>query len=291
MLFGTTGAFLLPIDVVSCPYNKQGTPYHGGYFEVVLQCQAPDTLSGINELDQSSVDCDDDMCRFQFLAQTIKVLVVEGESGIAGLVSAAFGDELFYRMVSAETVEQALEYLGGEIRYAVCVLDVGMMSPCIEEFHLIKRFSSRTAFVALSGCDSLEKGFTARQAGAKAAMCVQSIGGGILKNRVDNVFLHGILDPPCAEGDSVIQKAALTFERHGPKSVAQWAQKLEVSETYLRRKYAQKCGVNPKLVLFLHTLYSMALRTSKPHPAVARRIKRYEILYRTRRDDIDQYLG
>ncbi|MBD3315448.1 MAG: hypothetical protein GF344_06645 [Chitinivibrionales bacterium] len=229
--------------------------------------------------------------KFSFLDETIPALLVSGELSISKFIDDAFSEAPAYKLVTVHDVQHARALLNNGKRRALCILDVGMRSESTSEFRLIKDFVHDTIFIAVSSANSMEKGFEACRAGARLALCTKGLSADRFRRKANHEFLHSLLYPPRAEGDTIIRCAAKAVESFRPRNVNAWADSLNMSDTYLRRRYTLRCGITPKLVLFLHTLYALALKKSRPLESGIRRTNRFEAFYRKHQKQIEKYLN
>ena len=111
----------------------------------------------------SNMDC-------TFFERSIEVLIVDDDPCILDLHEECLSRYKMYSVSKASCAKEANEIFLSKRRIHVCLLDLGITDMDRDEYYLLKKFSLKTSFIVVTGRDSLEEGFKARNLGAYAAI-------------------------------------------------------------------------------------------------------------------------
>jgi len=196
---------------------------------------------------------------YVYLEKSIKILAVDDEPYILDIYGAYLKDFPLFTIDTADTVAEAQELMQKDGGYDVCIFDLGMAEGKKDEFFFLKKYAQRLPFVVVTGTTSTSKGFNSRLYGAYNIISKIDATRTVLIKEICDAFLWSLIKPYGTKQHPFFEKAAQICLENFPENVHVWAERLDVSGSYLRRLYMEFYELRPKYVLFLYDLYKHAL--------------------------------
>ncbi len=198
---------------------------------------------------------------FSSLKETVSILAVDTDLGTLESYRRIFSAHLLYRIVTVSSAREAQSIIQSGIPLHLCVLDLGISDLNNDEFYLIREYSNRLPFVIISGTESAEKSFKARDIGAKEFISkpvdTQSI---LFWEKLSDTFLNHTIYPDISAGNPQMKKILQTICVKNSWNFSALANEANVSEAALRKIWYAHCAFAPMKVLFVYRLYKAAFR-------------------------------
>ncbi|KMQ51036.1 hypothetical protein CHISP_1959 [Chitinispirillum alkaliphilum] len=194
---------------------------------------------------------------FEFLRESIRVLVVEDNPQSYTLVEAVLENSPLYKIEQAVSSADAAKKFSNSNRLHVCLLDLGMTDIDNDEFYILRRYNTCCPILVFTGSGSPGKGAESVFLGARAVIEKKSpFDTSHFLKTVNHWALMGILNKSYDEKNWTTLSLAtkILFEK-APHSVTEWADYIGITDRQLRNLWG--CGA--KSVLHLFHLYSNAL--------------------------------
>jgi DNA-binding NarL/FixJ family response regulator len=196
---------------------------------------------------------------YYFLDKTVSVLIVDDDTGVLSLLSDLLAPMGIYSVQTAHSTGEAEPILASPERIHLCVLDLGLRDQDNDEFYLLRKYSSRVAFVVFTGSTSPAKGFAACAQGAKAIIekSPEFNPGGFIQ-KVNTFALLNVINPRYSFNRDTLSNATDILFEHGPKYVSQWALQMGITDRELRHIWTRHLGANAKVILTIYQMFSAA---------------------------------
>ena len=194
------------------------------------------------------------------LEQSIKILIVDDEWGVAEAYSEILRTYKLYEVTCAYCAKEADLLLSSSKRFHVCLFDLGLTDINNDEYYLINKYSTKISFIIVTGKDSLKKGFQSKAYGAIAAInkpidfCNLDF-----INLVNEAFFRSLIIPKdINKCKPIIKDAIESFISLRPTNIKQWAENGGIDERYLRRVWMECFNYQPRYLLWLTKVLSYA---------------------------------
>jgi len=196
---------------------------------------------------------------FYFLEKSVNILAVDDDAGVRTLITDTLKPAGVFAVQTASCGAEAERILSSSQRIHVCVLDLGLKDTAADEFHLLRRFSQRVAFVIFTGSTSPAKGFTARELGAKDIIEKSpSFDRTEFLKKISRHALLNIINPRFrTAADTLTLSTEVLFDT-SPLHVSQWAIQMGITDRELRHIWRKNLGANAKIILSIYQMYSAA---------------------------------
>jgi CheY-like chemotaxis protein len=192
------------------------------------------------------------------LKKSISILFIDDEVRQLEYYRDIVSGHALYSVQTASSAQEAQSIIASTTnRPHLCMMDLGIDDIGNDEFYLLKKFSNRVPFIIVSGSMDMERAFEASKHEAaamiaKPAQMTSEKFWGILSS----VFLDYAIYPNLnRESSSILQFCRDVLHNKDPESVTEWAALAAISDTYLRKIWAECFTYPPKLVLFLYKMY------------------------------------
>ncbi|NLD93305.1 MAG: response regulator [Fibrobacter sp.] len=210
------------------------------------------------ELDNQLPDFDKTIQHIQFLKETINICIVDDDPQLLSVYSAILQSYGLYAILPCSSVSDAELLLQSEKRIHVCIMDLGLKNGTNDEFYLLKKYSSTTSFIVVTGKESITKGFDCGKYGSQSVFEKPVDFTNIdFLNAINNAFIYSLVcgsqfHKPVLE--SIIH--ALLTEK--PSDMYEWSIHANVTEQYLRKIWNLIFGYQPKYFLWLYKTFNTA---------------------------------
>jgi CheY-like chemotaxis protein len=197
---------------------------------------------------------------YSFFERCIEILVVDDDPCILDLHEECLARHKMYNISKASCAKEANEIFLSERRIHVCLLDLGIADMDRDEYYLLKKFSTKTSFIVVTGRDSLEEGFKARNLGAYAAIKkpIKFEEPSFIHN-INDAFLQTTFKKIAGENDkSVVVDAVNILMTDKPADMKIWTEMLNVDEGYLRKIWKRYFDCQPRHMLILFNAFLKA---------------------------------
>jgi DNA-binding NarL/FixJ family response regulator len=197
---------------------------------------------------------------YYYLDNLINVLLVDDDPRILELVRQILSPLRLYAITTAATAAKAEKHLSQPARTHLCILDLGIADRERDEFHLLRRFSSRVSFIMLTGCSSPAKGFRCHELGAKSL--VEKSGdfdNDSFLRTVNRCALLNIINPRYGLVKDTLNTSTNVLFDHSPTSVSNWALEMAITDRELRNIWKKHLGANAKTILAIYQMFSAAI--------------------------------
>jgi len=201
----------------------------------------------------SNMDC-------TFFERSIEVLIVDDDPCILDLHEECLSRYKMYSVSKASCAKEANEIFLSKRRIHVCLLDLGITDMDRDEYYLLKKFSLKTSFIVVTGRDSLEEGFKARNLGAYAAIKkpIKFEELSII-HHINDAFLQTTFKKIAGENDkSVVVDAVNILMTEKPADMKIWTDMLNIDEGYLRKIWKRYFDCQPRHMLILFNAFLKA---------------------------------
>ncbi len=209
-------------------------------------------------LQQSTKFPDDPLCK------SVRILFIDDEEKQLRYYRDMVSGHALYSVSTAGNAAEAQKFLNsssGEKPH-VCVMDLGIDDIGNDEFFLLKKYASRVPFIIVSGSMDMERAFEASRLDA-AGMIAKPIQVLSEKfwNTLSTVFLNFSIYPILNSGsNSVLKFCRDVLYTEEPETVSQWATMASISDTYIRKLWAECFTYPPNYILFLYRMYKNSFR-------------------------------
>lgn len=210
------------------------------------------------ELDNQLPDFDKTIQHIQFLKETINICIVDDDPQLLSVYSAILQSYGLYAILPCSSVSDAELLLETGKRIHVCIMDLGLKNSNNDEFYLLKKYSSTTSFIVVTGKESITKGFDCGKYGSHSVFEKPVDFTNIdFFNAINNAFIYSLV---CGSQfhkpvlDSIVH-ALLTKK---PSDMSDWSIHANVTEQYLRKIWNLIFGYQPKYFLWLYKTFNMA---------------------------------
>jgi DNA-binding NarL/FixJ family response regulator len=203
-------------------------------------------------------DFDKTIQLFSFLNRTINICIVDDDPQLLSVYSEILQSYGLYLIFPCSSVSDAESLFQSGKRIHVCIMDLGLKNSNNDEFYLLKKYSSDTSFIVVTGKESIKKGFDCGKYGSQSVfekpVDFTSID---FLNAINNAFICSLVcgsrfHKPVLE--SIVQ-ALLT---KNPSDMSEWSMHANVTEQYLRKIWNLIFGYQPKYFLWLYKTFSTA---------------------------------
>ena len=157
---------------------------------------------------------------------------------------------------TAESSNQA-ECIISKWQPHICILDLGLNDVEYDEFFLLKKYARDFPFIIVSAATDIERAFTATNCGA-AGMFAKPLDFYSMEvwESFRDVFLERCILPVLENSTNpVFRECCNVLKNDLPRNVVDWANKVGITDTYLRKMWADFCCTSPKHLLFIYKLY------------------------------------
>lgn len=198
------------------------------------------------------------------LCKSVSILFIDDEEKQLQYYRDMVNGHSLYSVKTAGNAAEAQKILkggSGEMPH-LCVMDLGIDDIGNDEFFLLKKFASRVPFIIVSGSMDIERAFEASRLEA-AAMIAKPIQ--VLSEKfwstLSTVFLNYSIYPILNSGsNSVLKNCRDVLYNQEPETVSEWAAMASISDTYIRKLWAECFTYPPKYILFLYRMYKYSFR-------------------------------
>jgi CheY-like chemotaxis protein len=196
---------------------------------------------------------------FYFLDKTVNILLVDDDPGVRALVQEVLKPVGLYQVHTASSSREAEECLKQPERTHVCVLDLGLSDRENDEFYLLRRFGKRVSFVVFTGSTSPAKGFAVRALGAREIVeKTPRLDLPSFVKCLNRQSLLNVLNPRCGVVHDTVGLSTEVLIEKAPKTVAQWAIQMGITDRELRHIWRKNLGANAKIILSICQIFSAA---------------------------------
>ena len=139
----------------------------------------------------------------------------------------------------------------------ICLMDLGLTDINNDELYLPKRHSKSISLIVNSATNDIERAFMAANSGI-ARMIAKPPDFFVVDfwRLLRDVFLGWcILPVPGNATNPVFRKCCRVVKEEQPRNVSDWANRVGITDTYLRKLWSEHYFLTPKHVLFLYKLY------------------------------------
>jgi len=195
-----------------------------------------------------------------FFEGCIEILIVDDEPSILELYSEYLNQYKMYNVSKASCIKQAKDAFFLKKRIHVCIMDLGLTDINKDEYYLLNKFHFKTSFIVVTGRDSLETGFKARDFGAYAAIKKPvNFEDLSIINHINNAFLQSLIKKgTCENNKSIIIDAVNVLITRWPSNMKKWVEMLNIDEGYLRKVWIRHFGYPPRYLFFLFKTFLQA---------------------------------
>jgi CheY-like chemotaxis protein len=198
------------------------------------------------------------------LGKSVSILFIDDEEKQLRYYRDMVSGHALYSVKTAGNAAEAQKILNGGCgdKPHLCVMDLGIDDIGNDEFFLLKRYASRVPFVIVSGSMDMERAFEASRLDA-AAMIAKPIQ--VLSEKfwstLSTVFLNYSIFPILNSGSNPVLKFCRdVLYNEEPETVSEWATLASISDTYIRKLWAECFTYPPKYILFLYRMYKYSFR-------------------------------
>jgi CheY-like chemotaxis protein len=198
------------------------------------------------------------------LCKSVTILFIDDEEKQLQYYRDMVSNHAMYSVKTAGNAAEARRYLTGsdEEKPHLCIMDLGIDDIGNDEFFLLKKFASRIPFIIASGSMDMERAFEASRLDA-AAMIAKPVQVQSEKfwSTLSTVFLNYSIYPILNSGsNSVLKICRDVLYNQEPETISEWAAMASISDTYIRKLWAECFTYPPKYVLFLYRMYKYSFR-------------------------------
>jgi CheY-like chemotaxis protein len=198
------------------------------------------------------------------LCKSVRILFIDDEKKQLQYYRDMVSGHAMYSVKTAGNAAEAQKFLNGGSgdKPHLCVMDLGIDDIGNDEFFLLKKFASRVPFIIVSGSMDMERAFEASRLDA-AAMIAKPIQ--VLSEKfwgtLSTVFLNYSIYPILNSGSNfVLKNCRDVLYNEEPETVSEWAAMASISDTYIRKLWAECFTYPPKYILFLYRMYKYSFR-------------------------------
>jgi CheY-like chemotaxis protein len=194
---------------------------------------------------------------FKPLFRSVGVIFIDDNPEQLELYEDLLSEHPLFTVLTAKNAEDAQKILKSGALLHLCVLDMGINDIDHDEFYLIKKFKDKYPFIVISGSMDMEKAFKATKFGA-AGMISKPVDVTSCKfwNTLAEVFCTKAIIPALPEDANAKMKLCCDILRkYNPESVSDWAARVNISDTYLRKLWGECFTDSPKLMLLKYKVY------------------------------------
>lgn len=210
------------------------------------------------DLQQITKFPDDPLCK------SVSILFIDDEEKQLRYYRDMVSGHALYSVKTAGNAAEAQKILNSSSRDKphLCVMDLGIDDIGNDEFFLLKKYALRVPFIIVSGSMDMERAFEASRLDA-AAMIAKPIQ--VLSEKfwstLSTVFLNYSIYPILNSGsNSILKFCRDVLYNEEPESVSEWATLASISDTYIRKIWAECFTYPPKYMLFLYRMYKYSFR-------------------------------
>jgi CheY-like chemotaxis protein len=194
---------------------------------------------------------------FKHLFKSVTVLFTDDDPHQLQFYQDIIGDHPLYNVLTASNAQQAKNIILSNVRIHLCVLDMGIDDIEKDEFYLLKRFGLKLPYIVISGSMDMERAFTASQFGAVGMISkptdVQSLK---FWDTLSTAFCNSAILPILhSNSNPMLKECCDVVKRTLPESVTEWAAKVNITDTYLRKLWSDCFMFSPKYMLVLYRMY------------------------------------
>ena len=193
---------------------------------------------------------------FAILEKTVRVLIVDDEPTVLDHFADMLEEHRLLTVRKAGSSREA-EGIIREWRPHLCLCDLGIADMEQDEFYLLRKYSKIFPIIVVSGTSDIERAFKASSFGIAGIFAKPMEFFSVrIWQKFRDVFLERcILPVPENSMNPVFRECCRVLQVKIPKNVADWANKVGITDTYLRKMWSDYYSTSPKHVLFLFKLY------------------------------------
>lgn len=198
------------------------------------------------------------------LYKSVTILFIDDEEKQLQYYRDMVSGHALYTVKTAGNASEAQKYLNGATgdKMHLCVMDLGIDDIGNDEFFLLKKYASRVPFIIVSGSMDMERAFEASrlEAAAMIAKPIQVLSEKFW-NTLSTVFLNYSIYPILNSGsNSILKFCRDVLYNEEPETISEWAMRASISDTYIRKIWAECFTYPPKYILFLYRMYKYSFR-------------------------------
>lgn len=198
---------------------------------------------------------------YDFLNKSVKILIVDDCDKILHVYKENLSRCPLYDVYCVNSASEAKKLLDKDLKFHVCIEELGIADIENDEFYLIKNYSQICTFLIATKTFSAQKEFLAHCHGAKKLFHkpVQFRNTSFI-HEINRAFLNNLITPKnnYVENEMVVNARSFLID-NDPDDIMEWAAGMGISEECLENLWSKAFATKPRHHFLLYKLFSRAL--------------------------------